>query len=61
MIDHADFLLALYDNGRSLHDDPIQPIRYAEEKRKEIILIHPDTAEVTIVKKWADLQILMQL
>ena len=44
MIDHADFLLALYDNGRSLHDDPIQPIRYAEEKRKEIILIHPDTA-----------------
>ena len=49
MIDHADILLAVYDNDRSLHDDSIQPVRYAEEKRKEIILIHPDTAEVTIV------------
>ena len=49
MIDHADFLLAVYDNDRSLYDDPIQPVRYAEEKKNEIILIHPDTAEVTIV------------
>lgn len=45
MIDHADYLLAIYGNDRSLHDDPIQPVRYAEEK-KEIILIHQDTAEV---------------
>lgn len=49
MIDHADILLAVYDNDRSLHDDPIQPVRYAEEKKKKIFLIHPDTAEVTIV------------
>jgi len=47
MVDHSDFMLAVYDNDRSICQDPIQPVDYAEKKRRSIILIHPDTAEVT--------------
>lgn len=48
MIDQTVFLLAVYDNDRSLRDDSIQSVRYVEKKQKEIILIHPDTAKVTM-------------
>lgn len=49
MVNHADYLLAIYDNDRNTPSDPIQAVRYAEKKKKEIILIHPDTAQVSLL------------
>lgn len=50
MVDHADCLLAVYDNDRSTRSDPIQAVGYAEKQNKDIILIHPDTAVVSVIK-----------
>lgn len=50
MVDHADFLLAVYDNERGANADRLQAVGYAEKKKKEIILIHPDTAEISMIK-----------
>ena len=47
MVDNSDFMLAVYDNDRGTHTDPIQIVYYAEKENKRIIMIHPDTAEVT--------------
>ena len=47
MVDHADFLLAVYDNNRSEREHALQAVRYAEKKNKNIILIHPDSAVVS--------------
>jgi uncharacterized phage-like protein YoqJ len=44
MVDHAEYLLAVYDGsgkGGTAHT-----VRYAREKQQEIIVIHPDTLEV---------------
>ena len=48
MVDHADYLLAVYDNDRKANHDPIQAVGYAEKQKKKVILIHPDTAEVSM-------------
>lgn len=44
MVDHADYLVAIYDNERKLRSGTMQTVGYAEKKRLPIILIHPDTA-----------------
>lgn len=47
MVDHADCLLAVYDNDRSIRSGTGMTVNYARKKGLPIILIHPDTAEVT--------------
>lgn len=46
MVDHADFLVAVYDNERSLRSGTMQTVRYAEKGKLAIMLINPDTAAV---------------
>ena len=52
MVDHSDYLLAVYDNDRKANHDPIQAVGYAEKHKKKVILIHPDTAEVSMLSSW---------
>lgn len=47
MVDHADHLVAVYDNERNLRSGTMQCVRYARKKQVPVILIHPDTAMVT--------------
>lgn len=47
MIDHADVLLAVYDNDRSIRSGTGMMVNYARKKGLPVILIHPDRATVT--------------
>ncbi len=48
MVDNAQFLLAVYDpNGAHLRSGTGQTVRYAQNKRRSIICIHPDTLAVS--------------
>ena len=47
MVDHADCLLAVYDNDRNLRSGTMQTVNYARRKKLPIILIHPDSAAVS--------------
>ena len=44
LVDHADYLIAVYDGGGK--GGTAYTVRYAREKKKEIIVIQPDTLEV---------------
>jgi uncharacterized phage-like protein YoqJ len=44
LVDHADYLLAVYDGGGK--GGTAYTVRYAHEKKREIIVIRPDTLEV---------------
>ena len=46
MVDHADCLLAVYDNDRSIRSGTGMTVKYAKEKKLKLVLIHPDTATV---------------
>lgn len=46
MVDHADYLVAVYDNERNLRSGTMQTVRYAEEQGRTIRYIHPDTAVI---------------
>lgn len=50
MVDQADYLVAVYDNERNLRSGTMQTVRYAEKKKLPIILIHPDTSNITMSK-----------
>lgn len=43
LVDHADCLLAVYDNERSIRSGTGMTVHYAEHKKLPIILMHPDT------------------
>ncbi len=47
LIDHADCLLAVYDNDRTVRSGTGQTVQYAEKQGKPVVLIHPDTGIVT--------------
>ncbi|MCI8913985.1 MAG: DUF1273 domain-containing protein [Lawsonibacter sp.] len=47
MVDHADCLLAVYDNNRNLRSGTMQTVNYARRKKLPITLIHPDSAMVS--------------
>lgn len=47
LVDHADCLVAVYDNDRTMRSGTGQTVRYAEKQRKLVVLIHPDTGVVT--------------
>lgn len=46
IVDHANILLAVYDNNRSIRSGTGMTVNYARKKGLPIILIHPDTAVV---------------
>lgn len=46
MVDHADYLVAVYDNERNLRSGTMQAVRYAEKNGRNIVFIHPDTANI---------------
>ena len=50
MVDHADCLLAVYDNNCSIRSGTGMTVNYAKKKGASIILIHPDAAIVSIVQ-----------
>lgn len=47
MVDHADCLLAVYDNVRSVRSGTGMTVHYAERRRIPVTSIHPDTGIVT--------------
>ena len=47
MVDHADCLLAVYDNDRSIRSGTGMTVNYARKKGLPIISIHPDTGKIT--------------
>lgn len=49
MVDHADVLVAVYDNDRSIRSGTGMTVNYAKKKGLPIILIHPDTGAVTTI------------
>lgn len=46
MVDHSDYMVAVYDNERNAESGAMQTVDYAEKKGISIVLIHPDTAKV---------------
>lgn len=46
MVDHADYLVAVYDDDRNLRSGTMQTVRYAERRRLTITFVNPDTATV---------------
>lgn len=49
MINHADCLLAVYDDNRSIRSGTGMTVNYARKRELKIKLIHPDTGVVTIM------------
>ncbi|WP_298034486.1 SLOG family protein [uncultured Dysosmobacter sp.] len=47
MVDRADYLLAVYDNDRSIRSGTGMTVNYAQKKGLSITLIHPDTGVVS--------------
>lgn len=50
MVDHADYLVAVYDNKRNLRSGTMQCVRYAEKHRKIVAFINPDTGNILVNK-----------
>ena len=53
IINKADFILAVYDSTTSRGDVIDMAMAYAEQQRRDALLIHPDTMEV----KWYELEL----
>lgn len=47
MVDQANYLVAVYDDVRNLRSGTMQCVRYARENDVPVVLIHPDTANIT--------------
>lgn len=47
LVDHADCLIAVYDNDRAVRSGTGMTVRYAEKKGKPITLIYPDTGIIS--------------
>ncbi len=47
LVDHADCLLAVYDNERSMRSGTGMTVRYAKKKSMAIILLHPVSGELS--------------
>lgn len=50
MVDQAEYLLAVYDNNSDERLQITKMVRYALGKRKGVIMIHPDTAQIVKLK-----------
>ena len=47
MVDHAEYLIGVFDNQKKLRSGTAQTVYYALHQGKVITLIHPDTMEIT--------------
>lgn len=47
LVDHADLLLAVYDDERNLRSGTMHTVNYAQMRNLPIVLIHPDTVQVS--------------
>lgn len=47
MVDQANYLVAVYDDVRNLRSGTMQCVRYARKNDVPVVLIHPDTANIT--------------
>lgn len=47
LIDHADFLLAVYDDEKNLRSGTMHTVNYARKRNLPVVLIHPDTALIS--------------
>ena len=47
MVDHAEYIIGVFDNQKKLRSGTAQTVNYALHKGKVITLIHPDTMEIT--------------
>ncbi len=47
MVDHAEYLIGVFDNQKKLRSGTAQTVNYALRNGKAITLIHPDTMEIT--------------
>lgn len=47
MVDHAKYLVAVYDKDRGVRSGTKMTVNYARKKERFIIYIHPDTAVTT--------------
>ena len=45
MVDHAEYLIGVFDNQKKLRSGTAQTVNYALHQGKVITLIHPDTME----------------
>ena len=54
MVDHSDYLLAVYDGGGK--GGTAYTVRCAREKKREIIAIHPDSLEIISAVDWEALE-----
>lgn len=52
MLDHADLLLAVYDNDRTVRNGVGQVVMSAEKIGMPVIFIHPDTGIISIRGKY---------
>lgn len=50
MVDHADFLVGVFDNAKQMRSGIAQTVNYALRQGKQIILIHPDTADTAYLR-----------
>ena len=48
MLAHADVLVAVYDNARTVHNGVGQVVLSAEKKGLPVIFIHPDTGIISV-------------
>ena len=51
MLDHSDDMIAVYDGDEKERSSTGQAVNYARKRRLDIILIHPDTAQVSADSK----------
>jgi len=47
MVDKAEYLIAVYDQDKSERSGMVQMVNYAMKNNRQIIFIHPDTADIT--------------
>lgn len=47
MVDHAEYIIGVFDNQKKLRSGTAQTVNYALLNGKAITLIHPDTMEIT--------------
>lgn len=49
LVDHADCLVAVYDNNRTVRSGTGQTVQYTEKIGKPIVMIQPDTGRIVCV------------
>ena len=51
IIDQSDIVLAVYDCASARGDDVDKAMNYAEKEKRPVVLIHPDTFEISLISK----------